>query len=292
MFSPRVALVSEVRDGHYLKLIAQRSQRMGTAGQLYFLDKNGDEGETETLTGVELIYQAQINDRLSVSIANFWNDAEVVAWNQSKQSVSRVGGLQLYGVDLELKYTWQRGELGASYSYIQQLDWDLASGVPGSGISYADYSQPLDGSNSIQRGVGNGVNNWPNQAFKFYARYDINEKWAAHIDGRVLWDFQGAKDGLTGLSRAVIGSGVSRAVNAAIDRIYDVDTFDYDFRLNASLDYAVNDNFSVQVFAQNLLGSNRNKRYSYDTGSDELSPDRVRFIEEPRTFGFLMRYEF
>ncbi len=292
LFSPRVALISTITDGHTIKLIVQQSQRMNTAGQLYTLDRNHRDPNSETLTAVEAIYTARINERFSVSLASFYNDAEVIAWNKDTQTTSHVGDLELFGLELELKYKKSFGEVGLSYSLVKQLDWELAEGVPASGISYSDYNQPLGGADAVQTGLGNDLNNWPNQALKFYARAALTDKLTLHGDARLLWDFQGAKDGLSALADAVDGLPEEAAVDAAIRRVQDVGAYDYDFRLNASLDYEFNENLSAQVFVQNLLGRDGNKRYSYDTGNNRASPKRVRFTEEPRAFGFSMSYQF
>jgi outer membrane receptor protein involved in Fe transport len=150
----------------------------------------------------------------------------------------------------------------------------------------------LRGTDAILTGTGNDLNNWPNQSLKFYGRVNLTEKLKLHVDARYVWDFQGAKDGLKGLANAVEGLPEEAAVDAAIARVEDVDAYDADFRLNASLNYDFSENFSAQIFAQNLLGHHDNKRYSYDNINDRASPKRVRFTEEPRTFGFSMRYQF
>jgi hypothetical protein len=106
-----------------------------------------------------------------------------------------------------------------------------------------------------------------------------------HVDARYLWDYQGAKDGLRGLANAVSGQPEEADVNAAIQAVDVADAYDYDFRLNAALDYAVAERWTLQLFAQNLLGANDYKRYSYDTGNDRASPKRARFTEEPSTVG-------
>jgi outer membrane receptor for ferrienterochelin and colicin len=113
-----------------------------------------------------------------------------------------------------------------------------------------------------------------------------------HADTRILWDYQGAKDGLEGLRRAVAGTSEEAAVEQAIRRVEDVDIYDFDFRLNTSFSYKLLKGLDIQVFVQNLLGANRNKRYSHDNGSDKASPHRVRFIEEKRTFGISINYRF
>ena len=292
MFSPRIVVISEVADGHTLKFIAQESQRMGTAGQLYALFLNGNSPENESVTALELIYTAFSDRPLSFSLAAFWNDAEVIAWNQEAQETGLVGDLQLFGLEPEISYTWSRGLVGASYSYVKQLDWQLAPGVPSSGISYSDYLQPLGGGGGVLTGLGNDLNNWPNQSIKVFTRTELSEKVTLHVDARVLWDFQGAKDGLSALASAVSGLPEEAAVLAAIGKVNAADTYEYDFRLNASLDFQFTKGLSGQLFAQNLIGANGNKRYSYDTGNNRASPKRARFTEEARAFGAILRYEF
>ncbi len=204
-----------------------------------------------------------------------------------------MGDLQLFGLEPELSYKWGRGKAGISYSLVKQLDWELADGVPASGISYSDYNLLLRGSNAVQTGVGDDLNNWPNQSLKCFGRAAISEKTMLHVDGRLLWGFQGAKDGLTGLENAVTGLPEEPSVDAAIRRVENVGAYDYDFRLNASISYAFSGGLTIHVFGQNLTGSNRNKRYSYDfSGISKTSPHRVRFTEEPRTFGLRLNYEF
>ncbi len=285
LFSPRVVLLGEINEHQSVKLIAQQAQRMGTAGQLYALDANGNDPDKETMDGVEVIYSAFNGTPFSFSVASFWNDVGIIAWNQDSQETTEVGDLQLFGVEPQLVYRWSGGRVGASYSYIKQLDWELAEGVPSSGVSYADYDQPLGDTDAILTGTGNDLNNWPNQALKIHARFSLSEKVLLHVDARYLWDYQGAKDGLRGLANAVSGQPEEADVNAAIQAVDVADAYDYDFRLNAALDYAVAERWTLQLFAQNLLGANDYKRYSYDTGNDRASPKRARFTEEPSTVG-------
>lgn len=292
LYSPRIALIADVATGHNLKLIAQQSQRMATAGQLYALHQNNNDPDSETLNAVEFIYSAFADKPLSFSVATFWHDAEVIAWNQAAQSSTEVGNLKLFGIEPELSYTWSEGIIGVNYSFVKQLDWQLAGGVPSSGISYSDYNLPLSGSTGIQTGVGNDLNNWPNEALKFHGRVALCEKLMFHVDGRFVWDFQGAKDGLTGLADAVDGLPEEPAVDAAIQKAEDAGAYEYDFRLNASVSAEAGEHLTIQVFGQNLLGQDGNKRYSYDTGNNKASPHRVRFVEEPRTFGVRAIYEF
>ena len=114
-----------------------------------------------------------------------------------------------------------------------------------------------------------------------------------HGDVRLFMDFRGLKDGLTGLRRAVDGEPEEADVTQSLDRVRGVGAYQFDFRLNASVSYEPVKNLSFQVFGQNLLGANRNKRYCYDfTGNVRASPHRVRFIEELPTFGIRLDCRF
>ena len=127
---------------------------------------------------------------------------------------------------------------------------------------------------------------------KIFGRMELFDRVTLHADTRILWDFEGMKDGLEGLSKAVAGTSEEAAVEHAIRRVKDADTYDFDFRLNTSLTYKLLKGLDIQVFTQNLLGANRNKRYSYDfSGINRASPHRVRFIEEERTFGISLNFQ-
>jgi outer membrane receptor protein involved in Fe transport len=300
LFSPRVALISNFAEGHYLKLIAQRSVRMNTAGQLFADDRNDNDSDAEKLTSVELTYSAYPGDPLSLNFSGFWNDVEVIAFQGDLNVTRHVGDLQLIGLEPEISYRWSFGRVGANYSWVKQLDWNLASDLPSSGISYSDYNQPLKNAPlgcgappavpcATQRGVGNDLNNWPNQAVKLFGRVALFDRLTLHVDARFMWDFQGAKDGLKGLRQALPGNA---AVEEALRAVNDVDTFELDFRFDASLSYALCEGLEAQFFVQNLFGANRKKRYAYDGGNGDPSPRKVRFIEEPRTFGLRIDYRY
>lgn len=292
LFSPRIAMIIEFYKRHYLKLIGQQAQRMNTAGQLYALHQQGVDSDPETLTGYELIYTAYPNEHFSIDLAGFWNELEETSWNSDKNTTSYVGDLKVYGFESEAGFKWKRGKVGINYSYVKQYEWKLADGVLSSGVSYSDYNKPLDNSDGTQGGVGNDLNNWPNQSFKLFANIFLTKKIMLHVNGRVQWDFQGPKDGLQGLREAVAGEPEESEVLAAIQRAEDEDVYETQYILNASLSYEPIDNLYIRVIGQNLLSANDNKRYSFDTGAKKASPHRVRFIEEPRAYGVSVDYLF
>ncbi len=290
LHSPRVAAISEFVDGHFLKFFAQRSLRANTAGQLLVEKRTGQDADTEALNAMELAYAAFLGERTSVHVASFYNDAEVIAWNEDINGSATVGDLELFGFEGEADYAWHRTRIGANYSWVKQLDWQLAPGVPSGGVSYADYRQPIEDPPTVIRGVGNDLNNWPNQALKVFGRVPLVEQLQLQVDARVFWDYRGGKDGITAVRRAAVGQPTEAEVLDAIARIEDEHAFEADCRLNASLAYEPLDGLVVQVLGQNLVGSNGNPRYAYDRGVNNLAPRNVRFVREPRSLWLRLTY--
>lgn len=292
LFSPRLALITEVEKNHLVKVIAQRSQRMNTAGQLYIENLNGVDSKEESLNSLELSYNGTLGGNKKFKVAYFYNDSEVLAWNNNIDTSVFVGDLQLYGLEAEFEYRSSKGMFGINYSFVKQTDWDLADNLTASGVSYSDYNQVLKNTSATMLGFGNDLNNWPNQSIKFFGRINLTNSLTLHADARLYWDYKGSQDGLDSLNQAVQGEPEEAAVEQSIAIVKAKNVYDYDFRFNASLLYKISKKLEVQIYGQNLLGANDNKRYSYDSGNTRASPRRVRFVEEPQTFGFRLDYKF
>jgi hypothetical protein len=265
---------------------------MNTAAQQLMESARGGDPQPEALNAVELVYSAYLRNGLSYSLAGFYNDMEVIAWNETINQTTPVGDLHLFGIEPEVSYSWSRGTLGINYSYTKQLEWQLAPDVTLSGISYSDYNFTLRNTNAVLQGLGNDLNNWPNQALKLFGRLSFLKRFILHLDARFLWDFQGAKDGLAALERALRGQPEEAAALAALGRVEDEDVFGMDFRLNGALTYLPLEGLEIQLFSQNLLGLSNNKRYSYDEGISKPGPHKMRFIEEPRSVGVQVAYTY
>ncbi len=286
LFSPRVAFVSEFNQKNVIKLILQQAQRMNTAQQLFVLHTRGIKSEPETLSGIELMYSRLQSENLLLYASVFYNKVEVLGWANDDQTLP-VGDLSLYGLELEGRYNFENGYIGFNHSYVKQIDWNYAAGVSYSGISYKDFKRTMD--MGTYTGLGNDINNWSNQATKCFACFNLlDNKFVFHTDARVFWGFEGAKDGLEMARISAIGTEKEDDVSNAVEDLKRRDAYGIDFRLNSSLTFTVNKTFSITCYVMNLLGSGKNKRYSYDNGheSDWLAPDRADWVEEPRTFGF------
>ena len=288
LFSPRLSLVSELNKRNYLKLQLQQSVRMSTGEQLLLAHVAGKQSDPEVMRGIELTYETLPLERLSCSLSGFLYDLDVIGWNG--MATSSLGRQQHWGLEFETEYKTPDLRLGLNHSFIQLLDWDLAGGITGTGVSFADYNE----AGGLLQGTGRDLNNWANNATKVYLDYRFLKPWVFHADARAFWGFAGGKDQLRMIERAAASTSDpadDAVVAAAVSELRHQGVWDLDFRLNLSLTYEASDWFSVTVYAQNLVGTGSNKRYDYDTGTRNLSP-RAYFVEEPRVFGVMARIAF
>ena len=278
MFSPRLALIQELKKDEYLKFIIQRSVRMNTMDELYVNNKTGKTNFPEKLDSLELIWSKKVNDRWSYQTSAFWNKNKTIAWDSTSRSAAPLGTLELFGVEAEVKYHKDNFTLGINHSIVKQLSWKLAEGVTTSGISYSDYYNNSSG--FIMHSNGNDLSNWANQATKLYTNIDLLEKKITlHGDMEAFWGFEGYKKGLDAFEQA--GGDA-----AGISKIRNHDAFGAKVGANISLTYHVNKSADLMVFVQNIPVIGDNKRYSYSSGQKNSYPDKTSWVEEPMVVGF------
>lgn len=296
LFSPRAAWIWTVARGHVLKLVAQRAARMNTASQMYVNHRNGIENKPEELDSLALRYSARIADSTDLEIGVFHDDAEVIAFQNIDNNDRHVGKLKLNGIEASLRHDWERASLGASVSWVKLQDWTLAPGVLASGVSYADYNLQVGGADGgTLRGTGDDLNNWPNASIKAFGNIRIGDRLTLHIDARWFSEMKGAKDGLDAYDAALTSTALDTPLfREAMRRVAEEDAYDSDFRLDALLDYALTPRSSIQLFGQNLLCGDHNRRYSYDeaTLAPRPGPSRVRFVEESQLVGIRLSHRF
>jgi outer membrane receptor protein involved in Fe transport len=294
LFSPRVAIVSEVSENNFLKLTAEQSVRMGTGEQLLASHVNGQRNHPEKLNSIELSYDTLVTDNLRLTAGVFYDELSVVGWSNPQQRTVSLGEQQHGGLEIEAKYFTKTFDVGLNHSFVKLLDWKLASGATQSGVSFADYGVTARDSANVAHlmsGSGNDLANWANNATKAWVNWRFWKGFTFHADARVFWGMDGAKDQLDMVQRAAAGSVDQAMVNTAIQDLRDRDVWGIDFRTNVSITYDLKDWWSVSVFCQNLIGYGNNKRYDYDTGTSTLAP-RVFFVEEPRVIGVLSSLRF
>lgn len=290
LFSPRLAWVSQLTDKQILKFIAQRSVRMNTAGQMYTEATSGKDTTNERLDGLELIYQWYPVDSLIWQASAFRNRIRTIGFEGDANLTKPLGTLDLYGLETELGYRSSGTNLAVNYSYVKQIKWVLEDSETSSGTSYSDYNEDLGGG-IIQKGFGNDLSNWPNHALKLYGRHSFHPQFSLQGDARAFWHWQGQKDGLSALLRALDGTPEQEKSAATIKDLKERGVYGPEYRLGLSFTWQPSPAWRFTAFSQNLINISQNKRYAYDSGNDEKAPNRVRFIEEPQTVGLKVDWQ-
>ncbi len=284
--SPRFALIQQLKQDEYLKFIMQRSVRMNTQEELWMNKKDGRENDPEELETFELIYSNKFTDRLSCQASAFLNKNDVIAWDGTTRGAAPIGLLRTFGTELELLYKKENFELGINHSYVKQLSWENADGVQRQGISYSDYYYDVG---TEIHSHGSNLNNWSNHATKLFTNIDMfKKKVTLHGDVRVLWGFEGCKEGLEAVSQA----SENDVDFAAIDDVRNKNGYDLEATGNLSLTYHLDSFADVTMFIQNIPVIGENKRYGYSTGFKKLPPERVSWVEEPMVIGVRYKVRF
>ncbi len=288
MFSPRLALIQELKKDEYLKFIIQRSVRMNTIDELYMNDKTGKTNFPEKLDSLELIYTKKANENWFYQASAFWSKNNAIAWDSVGRTAAPVGTLELFGIEAELKYHKDNFTLGINHSIVKQLSWKVAGGITSSGISYSDYYTNTGG--FVIHSNGNDLSNWANQATKLYTNIDLLEKKITlHGDMMAFWGFEGYKKGLDAVAKA---SGATAETAPDIQELKDHDAFGAEVKANVSLTWHINKSADFMVFVQNIPVFGDNKRYSYSSGQKNPYPDKTSWVEEPMVVGVSYKIRF
>ena len=291
LLSPRFSTYYEINDKSSLRLIAQKSHRRNTASHEFIEHQQGLSATTESLNSIEAIYTRGFGYNYTMTTGIFYNDAESIAWDSNNDLTVWIGDLKTMGLELELNQQSETSQWGVNYAYTKQLNFQLAPNVQSSGISYADYRQPIGSNGAIIESTGNDLNNWANHSTKlFYNRY-LTQKWHFHVNTQLFWDYQGSKDGLTALENAVQGTPDETATEAAIQNVKEADAFGLNFKTNLAIgyDYTEKSQFKLNFF--NIFGKKHSKRYSYSTGTSKVEPHKTRFTHEEPAIGLQFNHK-
>lgn len=308
MFSPRVAIISEIDDRNIVKAIWQRSFRMNTMMELYYMDLNNINAEPEALTTYQLIYNRLQNKNLAFQVSAYYYDAEVLAW--SGTNVIKIGEQKSLGAEIEVKYKTNdnKGLFGINHSYSHLLDWeDYLKNTVGSKnqrISLSDFY--------YQKGfleftsTGNSLIYWADNITKFYARVKFLDNWTFHIDSRIAWEYTYLKDLMEMYKKAYNNVNVStlspedlekynknRALLAKYEKEFDdKDAFGLHWTFDASLTWNIpyfkKHKTSLTLYGQNIFAYGNNNPYEFYVSELPV----ISWQEEPRTFGFKLSIEF
>ena len=231
--SARLAFIYPYSTKNISKAIIQRSARMNTGGQMLFDHRNNQTSQPERLSGIELshIYMPISKWRFNANL--FFNVIEVLAYNGDLNQTRLIGSQGITGLELETYYKGNSSQIGASFTYTQQVSWDLEDEFDGAGMSYSEYRREVEISDDelvVMNGVGNNINNWPTFSVKSFWDYSLNKKLGFRINGQLYWGHYGAKDGLTSLKNASQGTSSEEELLSLLESFDKDGVYAYDFR--------------------------------------------------------------
>jgi outer membrane receptor protein involved in Fe transport len=291
LFSPRIALIYRINENSSLKLIAQQSNRMNTAEELFLQNRAGNISAPEKLNALEMIFSSTYLGNILIEGSVNYNNIDILSWYDPDRTTRETGNLSMVGIEVEIKYNTNLFAMGLNHSFTHMIDWKLAPGVERSGISYSDYKFEYLGNSTM--GFGNNLNNWANSSTKFYANFNLYEKkLILHLNARMFWGFEGAKDGLHVIGQLTEGTEDEQQIGDILDIMRQEAFYDYDFRLNASINYNFIPKSTISVFLMNISKIGNNYRYKYEAGNKtESYLFRMNLLEEPLTIGLKLSYE-
>lgn len=295
LFSPRVAFIKNIKNQHFIKLIAQQSVRMNTATEMYLENLYGDPSSSEKLNGLELIYSYFITENAKVNVSSFYNKIDLIAFQGDINASAELGQLDIAGAEVELKSKTKKGNYGLSYSFIKQINWKMNDEFSRTGVSYSDYNDEIldeNGNQFMLEGTGNDLNNWPNQNLKLYANYDFLDWWTLHLDFKLLFDYQGSQDGITGIQNGIASSSVVDDINEQVSDLEHLGVFQENYSFNFSSQFKLGNHMELYVFAQNMLDNQNHKRYAYMGGHSDATLRKIRFLDEPYFIGSKFKVKF
>lgn len=322
LYSPRLSLISEINSRNIIKLSAQRALRMMPLRAQYLYHKNSsldntkNDFEHETLNSLELSYLFVPKKEIVIEFHSFYNDINAIGYTGN--DLQFLGNLQLGGFDLEASINWGNNSFIVNHAYIHlikmNMNTDLKTGNNRNNISYSDYYYNTNGGLGgdyplLLQSTGKGLNNISNNATKFiFTKKMLNKRLIFHANSRIFWDYKGTYDEMEMYSKAYNNYDVStlneseRAVfnqqKAEFEKEKELldksGAYKLEFKINMSISYkwelSEKINLFTSLYFDNLIGTK--KRYYVSTGSRNYYPERLRFIEEPRTVGIKLQLNF
>lgn len=291
LFSPRIAAIYKINNNNSLKILAQQSNRMNTAEELLLQHLANNTSSPETLTTMEIIYSAATFEDFFIESSLFYNNIDILSWYDAERSTVNTGNLQVLGFEFELKYSNEYLTVGLNHSLTHLIDWKLSEGINKSGVSYSDYNMEIAG-NQVT-GYGNNLNNWSNNTTKLFANIKLADNLTFHFNSRLLWGFDGAQDGMVIAEQLVKNTDIESQIYSITDFMRQNGFYDYDLRLNSSINWNIFDKLTLSLNTMNLINLNNNYRYKFEAGNKTIDYlFRMNVISEPLTVGLQINYEF
>ena len=264
MYSPRINFVYNYYDKDIFKFGFSRSLRHNDEAVLYENHMtNNDYDNVEQIDTFEFIYLKYINNYI-FSISNFYNNHDLVSWDNTTKSTQSIGNVKSYGAELEIKYKTSKMMFYISHSYTKLHKFTLD-----------DPLIKLQNVSATAYGYGDDFANWNNNITKVRFNYNIkkNLKWINSL--RIFWGIDGAED-MANYNRDKNGMTNAKYFLPYNDNGH-TRSYEESIYLNTALIWNYNKQTIIQLNAYNILGifdEDYNKRNFFQTTSQyrDLAP--------------------
>jgi len=234
MFSPRIALIHDLTEKDTLKFIVSECVRASTAEDMKKAFDQGSKSDYEDMRNYELHWQRQQHRNLWFDFSAFYNERQVVAWDQGNSIVTSLGDMSIYGAEMEILYKNDKTSMGLSHGYSQLCNFKLDDPSTDQFFTTEPY------------GYGNDLAAWHDHITKFNASYNPTEKLNINGSFVIYWGSPGRKDYLS----------YTRDYQSwdYIAGVSDQKIGDPAYFLNLGLGYTFNKHLKVAVNAHHILG--------------------------------------
>jgi iron complex outermembrane receptor protein len=236
MLSPRLALVWTPTDQDALKFIASQSLRTNTEEAMRADWLNGLRSDPEKMNTLELRYERRQTKDLLLASSLFFNDLDVLGWNDVLQKMDKVGTYKTAGIELEAQYRTGSDTITFSHSFSKLVCEDIHSD---SFITAAGY------------GYGYDLNAWANNVTKLTFHHQFDPHLSFDSSLQVLWGYTGAKDYmLWHNAQAQSALNLGDATNPeSWNKPFGISAL-----LNLGVEYKFDEHAAVRLDAYNVLG--------------------------------------
>jgi iron complex outermembrane receptor protein len=270
LFSPRAAVAYSPTSRDTVKLIGSQSLRTNTEDEMKYQDQLGNgNSDPEVMKTLELRYERQQNSNLLLASSVFYNDLEVLGWNDAAKANNILGSYRMIGAEGEVTYRSGDTAVTFSHSFVKLLDLDLDNGV-----STSISANPS--------GYGRDLANWPEHMTKLTLHRDFDRKWSGDASVRVDWNFPGDQDLLRHANDNPV-NGLPSSYEGWKEP-YGPSVF-----LNLGLQCKLNQNATVRLDAYNVLGWIDHAFNKRDFIANYWQGD---YRAEAASLGVSFRYEF
>jgi outer membrane receptor for ferrienterochelin and colicins len=234
MFSPRLALVWTPTEQDALKFMASQSLRTNTEESMRANWLSGERSDPEKMNTLELRYERRETREFMLACSVFFNDLDVLGWNDTLKKMDKEGTYKTAGIELEAQYRTGSDTITFSHSYAKLVGQDMHANTF---ITSAGF------------GYGYDLNAWSDNVTKLTLHHQFDQHLSADGSVQVNWGYPGSKDYMLWHTTTNPG-GLGDATNPASWN----EPFGISALLNLGAAYKFDEHATLRLDAYNVLG--------------------------------------